>query len=269
MHEIPTRWRFSTNSSATPIASSENYPAAIQTYQEMAKLGPESEKRAQLLLIETYRDSRDIDRAIAETKKALAESPKDPNSDRHARDALRRKGRPGAGDASFCKACCRATTTIRKFISISRRCRSAARNMPTPNNPRKRPSRWRTTPADKETAWFMLGAIYERRKNSIRPSSSFARCSTQNPNNASALNYYGYMLADRGIRLDEATSLIQRAVKQEPEQRRLSRQPGLGLLQAKQTRRSRRISAQSCGPRRPRSHDSQPSRRCVSEAGTE
>ena len=37
-----------------------------------------------------------------------------------------------------------------------------------------------------------------------------------NPNNASVLNYYGYMLANRGVRLDEATSMIQHAVKQEP-----------------------------------------------------
>jgi len=37
-----------------------------------------------------------------------------------------------------------------------------------------------------------------------------------NPNNAAVLNYYGYMLADRSVRLDEALSLIQRAVKQEP-----------------------------------------------------
>ena len=37
-----------------------------------------------------------------------------------------------------------------------------------------------------------------------------------NPNNASVLNYYGYMLADRGVRLEEATSMIQRAVTQEP-----------------------------------------------------
>ena len=37
-----------------------------------------------------------------------------------------------------------------------------------------------------------------------------------NPNNAPVLNYYGYMLANRGIRLDEATSYIQHAVKQDP-----------------------------------------------------
>jgi len=37
-----------------------------------------------------------------------------------------------------------------------------------------------------------------------------------NPKNAPALNYYGYMLADRGIRLDEAQEMIQRALDQDP-----------------------------------------------------
>ena len=54
----------------------ENYAAAIRTYEEMAKLGPEAQKRAEMLLIDTYRESRDLDRAIAETKKQLDASPK-------------------------------------------------------------------------------------------------------------------------------------------------------------------------------------------------
>src|SRR5579864_332876 len=53
------------------------FPDAVQTYQEIEKLGPDSQKRAQMLLIDTYRESHDIDRAIAETKKALADTPKD------------------------------------------------------------------------------------------------------------------------------------------------------------------------------------------------
>ena len=39
----------------------------------MAKLGPEEAKRAQMLLIDTYRESHEIDRAIAETQKAMKE----------------------------------------------------------------------------------------------------------------------------------------------------------------------------------------------------
>src|SRR6202451_963907 len=55
----------------------ENYPGAIRTFEEMGKLGPEVQKRAEMLLIDAYRQSRDLDRAIAETKKGLEASPKD------------------------------------------------------------------------------------------------------------------------------------------------------------------------------------------------
>jgi len=37
-----------------------------------------------------------------------------------------------------------------------------------------------------------------------------------NPKDAPVLNYYGYMLGDLGIRLDEAQSLVERALKEEP-----------------------------------------------------
>ena len=59
---------------------------------------------------------------------------------------------------------------------------------------------------DKESAWFMLGAIYERQKKFDQAEQQFRKVLDANPNNAPVLNYYGYMLADRGIRLDEATS---------------------------------------------------------------
>ncbi|HUA59649.1 MAG TPA: tetratricopeptide repeat protein, partial [Verrucomicrobiae bacterium] len=37
------------------------------------------------------------------------------------------------------------------------------------------------------------------------------------PDNAQALNYLGYMLADRNVKLDEASQLVQKALKMEPE----------------------------------------------------
>jgi Tfp pilus assembly protein PilF len=37
-----------------------------------------------------------------------------------------------------------------------------------------------------------------------------------NPKNAPVLNYYGYMLGDLGIRLDEAQGMVERALKEEP-----------------------------------------------------
>jgi Tfp pilus assembly protein PilF len=70
--------------------------------------------------------------------------------------------------------------------------------------------------AEKESVWFMLGAIYERQKKFDQAEQQFGKVLNSNPSRAEVLNYYGYMLADRGIRLDEATSMIQRAVSAEP-----------------------------------------------------
>ncbi|MGH9676858.1 MAG: tetratricopeptide repeat protein, partial [Candidatus Acidiferrum sp.] len=44
----------------------------------------------------------------------------------------------------------------------------------------------------------------------------FKKALAVNPRDAAVLNYYGYMLGDRGIRLEEAQSLVQRALKEEP-----------------------------------------------------
>src|SRR3989338_4374929 len=43
-----------------------------------------------------------------------------------------------------------------------------------------------------------------------------ARAIRVNPRNAMALNYLGYMLADRGVRLTEALAYVQRALDIEP-----------------------------------------------------
>jgi Tfp pilus assembly protein PilF len=64
---------------------------------------------------------------------------------------------------------------------------------------------------------FMLGAIFERQKKFDQAEEQFRKVLDGNPRNPSVLNYYGYMLADRGIRLDEATDLIKRALAEDPD----------------------------------------------------
>src|SRR6184192_2649317 len=64
--------------------------------------------------------------------------------------------------------------------------------------------------------WFLLGAIYERQKFFDKAETEFKKVLAVNPKNAPVLNYYGYMLGDLGIRLDEAQSLVERALKEEP-----------------------------------------------------
>lgn len=59
---------------------------------------------------------------------------------------------------------------------------------------------------------FELGAAYERDDRSADAEQAFRQIIEREPANADALNYLGYMLADRGEKLDEAVELIQRAL---------------------------------------------------------
>ena len=72
-------------------------------------------------------------------------------------------------------------------------------------------------PEDKDYAWFVAGSIYERQKKYDKAEEAFHKVLADDPKNAMTLNYLGYMLADRGTRLDEALGYIRRAVALDPQ----------------------------------------------------
>jgi tetratricopeptide (TPR) repeat protein len=193
----------------------EDYSAAIQTYQDMGKLSADAQKRSEMLLIDTYRESRDLDHAIVETKKALEAAPNDPSltvtlamlyGEKSDADAATKlldgllKGNDS--DQEIYLNLAQVQERSRKYAEAEQSAQKAEQ-MARGND-------------DKETAWFMLGAIYERQKKFDQAEQEFRKALELNPGNASVLNYYGYMLADRGVRLEEATAMIKQAVTQEP-----------------------------------------------------
>ncbi len=64
---------------------------------------------------------------------------------------------------------------------------------------------------------FWLGAAYERTRDYVRAEDSFRRLLAVEPDFAPALNYLGYMWAERGTNLDEALAMVERAVTLEPD----------------------------------------------------
>lgn len=69
----------------------------------------------------------------------------------------------------------------------------------------------RRTPADHDVL-FNLAATYERNDQANRAEEIFREIINADPRHAPALNYLGYMLADRGRKLPEALTLIERAI---------------------------------------------------------
>lgn len=63
---------------------------------------------------------------------------------------------------------------------------------------------------------FQRGALYESADDTDRAEAAFREVLKRDPRHAPALNYLGYMFAERGVRLDEALSLIERALSIDP-----------------------------------------------------
>jgi predicted Zn-dependent protease len=72
-------------------------------------------------------------------------------------------------------------------------------------------------PPAAKAARFLLGAAYERTGKREEAVAEFRRLLGADPEYHAALNYLGYMFAERGEHLDEARKLVERAVALEPD----------------------------------------------------
>ena len=192
-----------------------DYDSAERTFEEMQQLGPSSQKRGELLLIDTYRASGDIKHAIAEAEKARAANAGDPTLAVTYAMLL--------GDNSQVDA---ATKVLRGLAVNGQLDRDTYINLAQVEERGKRYSDAERDanaalglshdPSDKESSWFLLGAIYNDEKRYEQAEEMFRKSLAVNPHDAGVLNDYGYMLADRGVRLDEAISMIHSALAEDP-----------------------------------------------------
>jgi predicted Zn-dependent protease len=189
--------------------------SAVGALQEMAKLGPEEDRRARWLIVDTYRTARDLPRAFDEASKGLKDYPDDRalrisqallygenNQPDQAAEILKPLLDHSDADLEIYLNLAQIYEQGRKFDDAEQSLHSAESIV--------------TRPADRESLGFLFGGIYEREKKYDQAEEAFKGVLAVDPRNAQALNYYGYMLADRGLRLDEAVSLIQRALVEDP-----------------------------------------------------
>lgn len=192
-----------------------DYDSAERTFQEMQQLGPSSQKRGELLLIDTYRASGDIKHALAEAQKARAANLGDPTlavtyamllgddgQTDQATQVLRGLGNNGHLDRDTYLDLAQVEDKGKRYADAERDA-NAALDLSH-------------DPADKGNAWFVLGNIYNDEKRFDQAEDMFRKSLAVNPHDPEVLNDYGFMLAERGVRLDEAITMIHSAVDQDP-----------------------------------------------------
>jgi tetratricopeptide (TPR) repeat protein len=192
-----------------------NYTAAVNTFEEMLRLGAEEDRRARVMIMDTYRDARDISKALDAARKAAEAYPKD-RSILTARALLLGENAQtdqavsqlhglldgSAADFEIQLDVAQVYEESKRWADAEQAIHAAEKIQPDSSG--------------KEMTGFLLGAIFERQKKFDQAEEEFRRVLNANPRNASTLNYYGYMLADRGIRLEEAANLIKRALEEDP-----------------------------------------------------
>src|SRR5271165_5355235 len=189
---------------------------AIETFRRMYDLGDENAIRGYQEVIETYRDQKQWPQATAAAEEAAKRFPND-----RQMQIVAASQRADTGDSKAAieqvKLMLKGTADDREIYIALSQMYSRAKEWPQAEASINKAIELSTKQEDKDYANFVAGSIYERQKKYDLAEEYFHKVLASDPKSAQALNYLGYMLADRGTRLEEALGYIRRAVALDPQ----------------------------------------------------
>jgi len=205
------RLQFQQRLAATYMEMGE-YEKAIAIYQDIVRTDP----RMNLQLINAYRVDRQYDKALALGKQQYEKDPADiPMAILYALTLADAK-RAGDGAEILLKLLQSNPDNIDIYVNLSQVYLQDKKFAEAERILRRAEEKKLDSEQDKEKLKFQLATVYERQKDFDRAESLFKEILQVNPRNANALNYIGYMLADRGIRLEEALNYVKGALALDP-----------------------------------------------------
>ncbi len=189
---------------------------AIETFQKMLELGDENASRGYQQIIESYRDAKQWPQATATAKEAVAKLPQDRTLQFILAGQLADGAEPDAALAQV-KSMLKGVPEDREVYITLAQMNSRLKRWPEAEAAIAQAGKLSTRDEEKEYVNFLLGSMYERQKKYDAAEEMFKKVLAGNPTNATVLNYLGYMLADRGLRLEEALGHVKQAVALEPQ----------------------------------------------------
>jgi len=199
----------------TIYRENNNTQLALETFRKMLTLGDENAVRGYQQIIDTYREAKQWQQATDTAKEAVQKLPKDRGLKMVYAAQLADMGQPDAGLQQV-KALLKGAPDDREVYITLAQMYSRLRRWPEAEEALDKAEQFSTKPDDKENVYFLRGSTYERQKKYEQAEEMFRKVLVSDPQNATALNYLGYMLADRGTKLDEALNFIKKAVDLEP-----------------------------------------------------
>ncbi|MEP7363521.1 MAG: tetratricopeptide repeat protein [Acidobacteriota bacterium] len=194
----------------------EQYADAVATFRELGALDEKNGARASAQVMDTWRQAKDFPKAMEESEIAKKKYPGERIVTLVRGSLLADMGK-GAEAAAEVKTLLGKKDTDRETYLTLAQLYEKSKNYGEMTKTLDEAEKLSSTPEEKEPILFMRGALYEKQKNFEKSEAEFRKVLDMNPKSASALNYLGYMLADRNVRLNEALDMIKKAVDQEPD----------------------------------------------------
>ncbi|PYR29692.1 MAG: hypothetical protein DMF92_10985 [Acidobacteria bacterium] len=188
------------------------FDKAIAAFDEAHRLSPE-DPAITGYLIEANLAGKKYSMAADLARVARSQRPDDLRLARLEAQALRQTGKPDQGIAVLQDVVKKHADEPAAYVALAQLYSDASRGADAVQLLRDVEPKF---PADTAIP-FELGAVFDKQKRFADAEAAFHRVLARQPDNAAALNYLGYMLAERGERLDESVRYLKKALEIEPD----------------------------------------------------
>ena len=188
------------------------FDKAIATFEDARKLSPK-DPAVSAYLADAQIAAKKYSAAVDVTRQALLDNPDDLRLIRIQARALRLSGKADQGIALLEESVRKHADDSGAYIALAQLYSEANRGDQAIRTLQNAAAKF---PDDTAVA-FELGATFDKQKNYADAEAAFKHLLSREPDNAQVLNYLGYMLAERGERLDESVSYVKKALEIEPD----------------------------------------------------
>jgi tetratricopeptide (TPR) repeat protein len=188
------------------------HDSAISTFEDARRLQP-NDPAVTSYLIQANIAAKRFDTAAKLARDARADRPDDLRLAQLEAQALTSAGKSDQAIATLEELLTKQSGVLEAHLALARVYAGASKEDQAVKVLRDAQTRF----PEESSVLFELGSVLERQKKYSDAEAAFRQLLAREPAHAPTLNYLGYMLAERGVRLGESVELIKRALEQEPE----------------------------------------------------
>ncbi|MBZ5505946.1 MAG: tetratricopeptide repeat protein [Acidobacteriia bacterium] len=189
---------------------------AMETFRKIVDLGGDEAARGYQDVIDAYRDQKQWSDATRTAHEAVKKLPNDKGLKLTLAQQLADSGKPDES-VQIAKSVLKGGAEDRDTYIMLSQIYMRLKRWKESEDAIAQAEKFATRAEEREYIRFLQGSIYERQKKFELAEQAFRQVLQQNPSNSMALNYLGYMLADHNSHLEEALTLIKKALDFDPQ----------------------------------------------------